>query len=81
MALSFHEKLLLTKVLEVAGDDEKMVREGIIKALRGENDRGRRGYLWRTLERESRKKIRRARKKAEQNAARKQTAQRQLATA
>lgn len=65
MALTSDEKVMLTTVIEVAGDDEKMIRDGIIKALRGENDKGRRNYLWHTLERAAKEKIRRARRKAE----------------
>ncbi len=57
------EKELLNTVLEVAGDDEKMVRDGIIKALHGVNDKARRIYLWNKLDREARGRIRRARRK------------------
>lgn len=58
------EKKLLDTVLEVAGDDETMVREGIIKALRDENDKARRTYLWNVLDRKAKERIRRARKKS-----------------
>lgn len=58
------EKRLLDTVLEVAGDDETMVREGIIKALRDENDKARRTYLWNVLDRRAKERIRRARKKS-----------------
>ncbi|MEX2013667.1 MAG: hypothetical protein WD897_02020 [Parcubacteria group bacterium] len=57
------ERGLLDRVIEVAGDDEKRIRPGIIKALCGVNDRARRTYLWHTLSTAARKKIRRARKK------------------
>lgn len=63
--LSDTEKIMLATVLEVAGDDEKMIRPGIIKALRGENDRGRRTYLWHTLQTAAKAKIRRARHSAD----------------
>lgn len=68
MALTEHEKELLAVVIEVTGDDDSRIREGIIKALRGVNEIGPRRYLWRTLERAAREKIRRARKRAEQKA-------------
>ena len=58
------EKRLLDTVLEVAGDDENMIREGIIKALRGENDKARRTYLWNILSKAAKERIRNARKKA-----------------
>ena len=58
------EKRLLNTVLEVAGDDENMIKEGIIKALRGENDKARRTYLWNILSKAAKEKIRHARKKA-----------------
>lgn len=58
------EKRLLNTVLEVAGDDENMVRDGIIKALRGENDKARRTYLWNILSKAAKERIRSARKKA-----------------
>jgi hypothetical protein len=63
MALTPDEKKMLKVVLQVAGDMESMVREGIITALRGENDKGRRNYLWHTLQTAALAKIRRARKK------------------
>ncbi len=63
MALSSYEKELLAIVVSVATNDENMIRNGIIKALRNENERGRRNYLWRTLERAAKAKIRRARRK------------------
>jgi hypothetical protein len=59
------EKKLLDTVLEVAGDNETMVREGIIKALRNENDKARRAYLWNVLDKKAKEKIRRARKKSD----------------
>lgn len=57
------EKRLLDTVLEVAGDNENMIRDGIIKALRGENDKARRTYLWNELGRKAKERIRRARQK------------------
>jgi hypothetical protein len=59
------EKKLLDTVLEVAGDNETMIRDGIIKALRNENDKARRTYLWNVLDRRAKEKIRRARKKSD----------------
>mgnify|MGYP001611236815 CR=1 FL=1 len=58
------EKELLNTVLEVAGDNETMIREGIIKALRDENDKARRTYLWNMLSKAATARIRRARRKA-----------------
>lgn len=57
------EQRLLDTVLEVAGDNEAMVRDGIIKALCGENDKARRTYLWNLLDRKAKERIRRARRK------------------
>lgn len=57
------EKRLLDTVLEVAGDDENMIRDGIVKALRGENDKARRTYLWNELNRRAKERIRRARQR------------------
>lgn len=57
------QEKLLDIVLEVAGDNEAMVRDGIIKALRNENDKARRTYLWNVLDRKARERIRRARRK------------------
>lgn len=58
------EEKLLDVVLEEAGDDESMVRNGIIKALNGVNDKARRTYLWNELDRKAKERIRRARRKA-----------------
>ena len=58
------EQKMLKVVLEFAGDDEKMIREGIIKALEGVNDKARRVYLWNTLNRAAENKIRQARLRA-----------------
>lgn len=66
MALTSAEKKMLEVVISVAGDDPSMVRDGIVKALRGEDDKGRRNYLWHTLDTAARAKISRARKNAEQ---------------
>ncbi len=63
MALTTYEKGLLEAVIEVAGDDENRIREGIIKALRDIKNKGSRNYFWRLLEMKARKKIRAARKK------------------
>lgn len=67
--LNDFEKELLKVVIGVTGDDESRIREGLIKALRGHNEPGPRRYLWRTLERAAKDKIRRIRKKAAQKAA------------
>ncbi len=61
--LNATEKKLLDKVLEVTGDREEAIRDGIVKALRGENDKARRGYLWRILSRAAKHRIRAARQK------------------
>lgn len=58
------EEAMVHKVLEVAGGDEYKVRDGIIKALFGVNDKARRTYLWNLLQRKAIEKIRRDRKKA-----------------
>ena len=63
MALTAYEKGLLEVVIEVAGDDESRIREGIIKALRNITNKGSRSYFWRLLETRAREKIRAARKK------------------
>lgn len=63
MALSVPEKQLLKVVIGVAGDNLTLIRDGIIKALRGENEHGRRNYLWHILERAATSKIRAARRK------------------
>ena len=57
------ERELLDVVLEVAGDDEEMIRGGVIKALHGVDDKARRTYLWNLLTKKAKKKIRRARRK------------------
>ena len=57
------QKELLDTVLSVAGDNEDMIREGIIKALQEVNDKARRTYLWNILERKARERIRRSRQK------------------
>ena len=58
------EKELLDVVLGVAGDDGNMIREGVIKALRGIDDKARRTYLWNELTRRATEKLRQARRKA-----------------
>ena len=57
------DEILLVRVLEVAGDNEKMIRDGVIKALYGINDPARRTYLFGELSRKATKKIRAARRK------------------
>lgn len=61
--LTDSEKALLEVVLGHAGDMEKMVPSGIIKALRDVNDNARRIYLWGILSRAAKEEIRRARQK------------------
>ena len=58
-----YQKKLLDTVFEVAGDNVEMINEGIVKALRGENDKARRTYLWNTLSKAAAARIRRARRK------------------
>lgn len=65
--LTTSEKALLDVVLRVAGDDEKMIRTGIIKALSGIKDDGRRQHLWCVLPNAAKTKIRRAQKKVFQH--------------
>ena len=55
------ERMRLNVVLTTAGDDEKMVRAGIIKALRDVDEPARRKYLWNFLNRKAREIIRKAR--------------------
>lgn len=57
------QEKLLDIVIEVAGDNENMIRDGISKALRGVNNEARRAYLWNELSRMAKEKIRRARQK------------------
>lgn len=57
------EKALLDVVLDYAGDIEDMIQGGITKALRGENEKARRTYLWNILSKAARERIRRARQK------------------
>ena len=52
------EKAMLDTVLKTAGNEESRVREGIIAALSGVNDKARRTYLWNQLERKALRKIR-----------------------
>ncbi|HUY05598.1 MAG TPA: hypothetical protein VMV62_02715 [Candidatus Paceibacterota bacterium] len=61
--LSAYERKLLDAVIEVTGDDESRIRDGIIKALRGIDDKGSRNYFWHLLETKAREKIRAARKR------------------
>ena len=58
-----YQKELLDIVFGVAGDNVEMINEGIVKALRGENDRARRTYLWNVLSKAAAAKIRSARRK------------------
>jgi len=60
--LTTSEKALLDVVLETAGADENKIRDGVIKALRGVNDKARRTYLWNVLSTTAKSKIRRAQK-------------------
>ena len=63
-ALAPEEKMLLKNVLEVTGDDERRIRDGVIKALHGIKEEARRTYLWNLLFRVAKKRIRRARRKS-----------------
>jgi len=65
MALTADEKARLKTVLETANGNENNIREGIIKALKDVTARETRNYLWRTLEREAKKQMRAAKKRAE----------------
>ncbi len=58
-----YQRKLLEIVFEVAGDNEGMIDDGIIRALRGVNDKARRTYLWNVLSRAAAARIRRARRK------------------
>ena len=60
--LSASEKALLDVVLQTADGDENRIRDGVIKALRGVDDKARRTYLWNQLSTTAKSKIRRARK-------------------
>lgn len=62
--LTGDEKKMLDIVLGVAGDNENMIRAGLIKALQGQNDKARRKYLWNILNRSAEGRIKLARKKA-----------------
>ncbi len=64
--LTTSEKALLDVVLQTAGDNENMIRDGVIKALRGINDEARRKHLWCVLPNAAKAKIRAARKKVAQ---------------
>jgi len=64
--LTASERALLDVVLETAGDNEKLIRDGIIEALRGVNDPARRQHLWCVLPNAAKTKIRAARKRASQ---------------
>ena len=67
------EKKMLEVVLEVAGDDEKMIGRGVIQALygdkasHGEAGRTRRQHLWCVLPNAAKAKIRAAKKKVFQH--------------
>ncbi len=52
------QKAMLNTVLQIADNKESQVREGIIAALDGVNDKARRTYLWNQLERKAIRKIR-----------------------
>jgi hypothetical protein len=62
--LNNDQQARLNVVLSVAGDDEKMIRTGIIKAIRDITEPARRTYLWNFLHREAMERIRRARARA-----------------
>lgn len=69
--LTPREKERLEAVLEVAGDMESRIPEGIRKALNdlsGPQYAGNRKYLWHLLEKKARGKIRRARENAHHHA-------------
>lgn len=65
--LTASERALLDVVLQTAGDNENMIRDGVIKALRGINDEARRQHLWCVLPNAAKTKIRRAQKKVFQH--------------
>lgn len=57
------EQEMLDIVLSVAGDDEKQIIAGIVRALVGTNEPARRTYLWGLLSRKAKERIRAAREK------------------
>ncbi len=69
-ALTEDEKRRLGIVLEVAGDNESRIRDGIIKAIPDIQGKGSRSYFWHLLETRARAKIRAARKNVDQCAQR-----------
>jgi len=64
--LTTSEKALLDVVVDYAGDNENMIRDGVIRALRGVNDPARRKHLWCVLPNAAKTKIRAAQKKVSQ---------------
>lgn len=67
--LTDSEKALLDIVLGTAGDDEKMIRTGMNKALNGIKDDARRQHLWCVLPNAAKTIIRRARRHVQQRVA------------
>lgn len=65
--LQQYEKDLLGKVIAVAGNDETKIRDGIVEALKGINEKGTRNYLWGLLKTKALQKIRAARRSAERH--------------
>ena len=61
--LTDDEEKMLKIVLAVAGDDEKMIRDGVNRALVGIKDHARRQHLWCVLPNAAKARIRRARQK------------------
>ncbi len=65
------EKILLAKVLEVAGTDEGKVKSGVSAAIyseedcRGDTGKARRTHLWAVLPNAARRKIRELKRKEE----------------
>jgi hypothetical protein len=64
MRLANDEKVLLGRVLGLAGGKENGIRNAIIRVLMGERDRARIVYLQNILTRDAKEKIRRAQKNA-----------------
>ena len=61
--LTADDKALLEVVLSITGDDEKMIRDGVNRALVGIKDHARRQHLWCVLPNAAKARIRRARQK------------------
>ena len=71
MALNQYEKELKQEALAIAGDDPKMVTIAVRRVLwrHGENEPGRKGYLWRTLVKAATATIKAVRRKHDRRAA------------